>query len=63
MTERPVQYFSDEYLQRCKLMTPIQILQFEENFRMLLSLQQQNNAQKPFKSDKKPSDVKEGDLG
>ena len=32
---RPVQYFSDEYLEQCRAMTPDQILQFLEDFRSL----------------------------
>ena len=32
---RPVQYFSDEYLERCKGMTPEQIIRFVEDFRRL----------------------------
>lgn len=36
---RPVQYFTDEYLEQCKLMTPEQILQFLEEFRLLFAAQ------------------------
>lgn len=32
---RPVQYFSKEYLERCKNLTPDQILEFLENYREL----------------------------
>lgn len=32
---RPVQYFSDEYLEKCKEMTPVQIIQFLDDFRNL----------------------------
>ena len=32
---RPVQYFTDEYLEDCKKMTHEQILQFLDNFRKL----------------------------
>jgi len=39
MKERPVQYFSDEYLERAKELTPDQILQFLEDFRTLYSQQ------------------------
>lgn len=39
MSQRPIQYFSREYLQSCKSMTPMQILEYEENFRTLISLQ------------------------
>ncbi len=38
MTEknkRPVQYFSDEYLERCKGMTPYQILKALDDYRLL----------------------------
>lgn len=33
---RPVQYFSKEYLERCKGMTPDQILEFLEDYRKLV---------------------------
>ena len=32
---KTIQYFSDEYLELCKKMTPKQILEFQENFRLL----------------------------
>jgi predicted DNA binding CopG/RHH family protein len=32
---RPVQYFSKEYLEQCKEMTPEQIIQFLDDFRIL----------------------------
>ena len=32
---RPVQYFSDEYLEQCREMTPDQIIQFLDDFRQL----------------------------
>lgn len=32
---KPIQYFSDDYLERCKDLTPDQILQFLEDFRRL----------------------------
>ena len=32
---KPVQYFSSEYLERCKEMTPDQIIRFLEDFRCL----------------------------
>ena len=34
-TIRPVQYFSTEYLERCRSLKPIEILQFLESFRLL----------------------------
>ena len=41
---RPVQYFTDEYLEQCKKMKPEQALQFLEDFRELQS------SRKPVKS-------------
>ncbi len=35
--KKSIQYFTKEYLERCKGMTPDQILEFLENYRMLLS--------------------------
>ncbi|MGI9301364.1 MAG: hypothetical protein ACR2RB_01455 [Gammaproteobacteria bacterium] len=32
---RPVQYFSDEYLEACKKMSPDQIVEFLESFRLM----------------------------
>jgi predicted DNA binding CopG/RHH family protein len=32
---RPVQHFSDEYLEQCRGMTPDQVLRFLEDFRTL----------------------------
>ena len=32
---KPVQYFSDEYLEQCRQMTPEQIIQFLDDFRQL----------------------------
>lgn len=32
---RPVQYFSDDYLEQCRGMTPEQVLSFLEQFRQL----------------------------
>jgi predicted DNA binding CopG/RHH family protein len=32
---KPVQYFSNEYLEQCKQMTPDQIVQFLDDFRQL----------------------------
>ncbi len=37
MKERPVQYFSKEYLERCKELSPDEIIQFLEDFRNLHS--------------------------
>lgn len=35
--KKTVQYFSQEYLDRCKGMTPEQILEFLENYKILVS--------------------------
>jgi predicted DNA binding CopG/RHH family protein len=35
--KKSIQYFTTEYLERCKGMTPDQILEFLENYRRLLS--------------------------
>lgn len=35
MSDRPVQYFSDEYLARCAAMSPEQICEFLDGFRQL----------------------------
>ena len=32
---RPVQFFSDEYLERCRAMKPAEVLEFLEGFRLL----------------------------
>jgi hypothetical protein len=32
---RPVQYFSDEYLERCREMSPDEVVEFLDNFRLL----------------------------
>jgi predicted DNA binding CopG/RHH family protein len=32
---RPVQFFSDEYLERCRAMKPGEVLEFLESFRLL----------------------------
>lgn len=32
---RPVQFFSDEYLERCRAMKPVELLEFLESFRLL----------------------------
>ena len=34
-TVRPVQHFSDEYLESCKAMKPAEVLEFLESFRRL----------------------------
>ena len=35
--KKTIQYFPKEYLERCKGMTPDQIIEFLENYRMLFS--------------------------
>jgi predicted DNA binding CopG/RHH family protein len=37
MKQKPVQYFSKEYIERCKGMTPEQILEFIDNFQKLVA--------------------------
>jgi hypothetical protein len=37
---RPVQYFSDEYLEQCKALTPQQIVEFLEDFRLAFANQE-----------------------
>ena len=32
---KTVQYFSDEYLQQCKLLSPIQIVRYLDDFRLI----------------------------
>ena len=32
---RPVQFFSDDYLERCRAMKPAEVLEFLESFRLL----------------------------
>lgn len=36
---KTVQYFTPEYLQRCQQMSPLEILQFLEDFRLLFAAQ------------------------
>lgn len=36
---RPVQYFSDEYLKRCRTATPKQILTFLESYRLMQAVE------------------------
>lgn len=67
MNKRPIQYFTDEYLERCKNMTPEQILQFLEDFRQLselkiekcqlISLRVEPSLLKAFKAKAKLHDV------
>lgn len=40
MKNRPIQYFSDEYLEQCKLVSHEQILEFLEQFRELTQNQE-----------------------
>jgi len=39
---RPIQYFSAEYLEQCKALTPQQIVEFLEDFRLAFSPQLSN---------------------
>ena len=38
MADKPVQYFTDEYLERCRDMSPLEIIKFLDDFRNLQSL-------------------------
>jgi predicted DNA binding CopG/RHH family protein len=37
MKEKPIQYFNKEYVERCRDLTPEQILEFIEDFRTMMS--------------------------
>lgn len=37
MKQKPVQYFTKEYLEKCSKMTPDQIIEFLENYRQLVA--------------------------
>lgn len=37
MKSKPIQYFNQEYVERCRDLTPEQILEFLENFQKLMS--------------------------
>lgn len=43
---RPIQYFTPEYLEECKKMTPLMIAQFLEEFRLLSNEHQTKQLQK-----------------
>jgi predicted DNA binding CopG/RHH family protein len=40
---KTIQFFTKEYLERCKGMTPDQIIEFLENYRMLFSKTQEKS--------------------
>jgi len=54
---KAVQYFTDEYLERCKTSTPDQILEFLENFRTLQSQIPQAKTKSKLISIKIPEDL------
>ncbi len=37
MKNKPIQYFNKEYVERCRDLTPEQILEFLEDFRQMMS--------------------------
>jgi predicted DNA binding CopG/RHH family protein len=37
MKDKPIQYFNREYVERCRDLTPDQILEFLDNFQKLMS--------------------------
>lgn len=41
--KRPIQYFSKEYLENCKNIPPEQIIEYLENFRLLIGITQQQD--------------------
>lgn len=43
MMNKTIQFFTKEYLERCKGMTPDQIIEFLENYRMLFSKTQEKS--------------------
>jgi hypothetical protein len=43
--KRPVQYFTAEYLELCKSMTPDQIIEFLDNYRILMGSSLPNHPQ------------------
>ncbi len=53
--QRPIQYFSPEYLKQCKQFTPEQIVQFLEDFRCMFAGQfaEQRSAGKKQQQGKK----------
>ncbi|MEZ5539796.1 MAG: hypothetical protein R3E63_07585 [Pseudomonadales bacterium] len=53
---KTTQFFTDDYLQQCQKMTPAQIVQFLEEFRLLFAAHNENIlATKPAASEK-PND-------
>jgi predicted DNA binding CopG/RHH family protein len=54
---KPVQYFSDEYLQQCKKMTPDQIIQFLDDFRQLYGHRTEIRSRSKLISLKVPEDL------
>lgn len=53
---RPIQYFSDEYLEQCRQLTPTQIATFLEDFRQLHG-QSHSRAKSKLISLKVPEDL------
>src|SRR5579872_4235785 len=50
--KKGIQFFTKEYLERCRGMTPDQIIEFLENYRMLFA--------KPASSSSNPAPLREG---
>ncbi len=46
--KRPVQYFSSEYLENCRQMTALQIVQFLEDYRTLMGPQEKPKSRIPI---------------
>ena len=47
-SDRPVQYFTDEYLELCKELRPEQIVRFLDDYRKMNSLRQVPGANQEF---------------
>lgn len=54
---KAVQYFSDDYLQQCREMTPEQIIQYLDDFRQLHGDRSNRRAQAKLISLKVPTDL------
>ena len=54
MKERPVQYFTDEYLEHCKKLSADQIAEFLESYRLMFNSPSQNDSKSKLISLKVP---------
>jgi len=44
--KRPIQYFGAAYLEQCKTLSPLQIIEFLEDFRLVAASQQNTEKKK-----------------